>query len=94
MNETSPIRVAAISSIALLAFFLCLAASIGGAYFVGVQAARNAIHAEQTAQQGKSKALCGALKQLATTHDAHLLHRDFAHLYATSGCSAITGLAS
>lgn len=83
------------------AFVLCLSLSIGGAYLVGSQAkheavtaAQQALRAEATAQEGRSKALCGALKQLATTKDAHLLHPDLLHVYDTSGCPRITGPAS
>lgn len=49
------------------------------------------IRAAQQAAQGKSKALCGALRSLATTPAAHKLHPIFAQVYNTTGCTKITG---
>lgn len=91
MKESSPITVAVAVSIAVIVVVLGLAACIGGSYLVGVDAARSAIHAEETAQAGKSKALCNSLKQLATTPAAHQLHPVFERVYANSGCIPITG---
>lgn len=77
---------------------LCLLFSIAGSYVVGLHeggvAARKIIHADQIAQEGRSKALCGVLKQLAETNAAVKLHPIFEHVYSTSGCPRVTGKAT
>ena len=85
---------------------ITLAAAIGGSYFVGINAghaaAYQAIHSSQaaakkaaaankTAQEGRSRALCSALRELALTHAAHKLHPIFQTVYEHTGCVAITG---
>lgn len=83
----------------LLAFlFLSIGVSIAGSYFLGLHegavAARQAIHAAEVASEGRSRALCGALKQLAETRAAVKLHPIFEHVYADTGCVEITGHAT
>lgn len=74
--------------------------SIAGAYATAIFEAKHesdiavakALHAQQTAEEGRSRALCSALKELAITPAAVKLHPIFQNVYMHTGCEPITGI--
>ena len=102
-------RTALVVALAVITIAVLLACVIGGAYLLAVHegsvSANRTIHSNQVsaakaaraaaiAREGRSRALCGALKELAETRKAHKLHPIFEQVYRHSGCVTITGKAT